>query len=242
MAIANLRRAAIRPLHASMKLLLLEDDKDMRDHVARLLRAAGHVVDDCATGRDAIFLATSNDYSVLVLDRLVPDLDGLGALKAIRAAGVQTPALFLTALQSIGDRVEGLDAGADDYLVKPFAGAELLARVAALGRRSPTADTVTRLTVADLQIDLLKRTVTRAGHSVDLQQQEYKLLEYLMRHAGEIVTRTMLLENIWSFHFDPGTNLIESHISRLRAKIDRGYHRELIQTVRGAGYRIRDGG
>ena len=225
-----------------MKLLLLEDDKDMRDHVARLLRAAGHVVDDCATGRDAIFLATSNDYSVLVLDRLVPDLDGLGALKAIRAAGVQTPALFLTALQSIGDRVEGLDAGADDYLVKPFAGAELLARVAALGRRSPTADTVTRLTVADLQIDLLKRTVTRAGHSVDLQQQEYKLLEYLMRHAGEIVTRTMLLENIWSFHFDPGTNLIESHISRLRAKIDRGYHRELIQTVRGAGYRIRDGG
>lgn len=225
-----------------MKLLLLEDDKEMRDHVARLLRAAGHVVDDCVTGRDAIFLATSNDYSVLILDRLVPDLNGLGALKAIRAAGVQTPALFLTALHSIGDRVEGLDAGADDYLVKPFAGAEMLARVAALGRRSPTADTVTRLTVADLEIDLLKRTVTRAGKPVDLQQQEYKLLEYLMRHADEIVTRTMLLENIWSFHFDPGTNLIESHISRLRAKIDRGHDRELIQTVRGAGYRIRDGG
>ena len=225
-----------------MKLLLLEDDKDMRDHVARLLRAAGHIVDDCATGRDAIFLATSNDYSVLILDRLVPDLDGLGALKAIRAAGVQTPALFLTALQSIGDRVEGLDAGADDYLVKPFAGAEMLARVAALGRRSPTADTVTRLIVADLEIDIHKRTVTRAGRPIDLQQQEYKLLEYLMRHAGEIVTRTMLLENIWSFHFDPGTNLIESHISRLRAKIDRGHDRELIQTVRGAGYRIRDGG
>ena len=225
-----------------MKLLLLEDDKDMRDHVARLLRAAGHVVDDCATGRDAIFLATSNDYSVLILDRLVPDLDGLGALKAIRAAGVQTPALFLTALQSIGDRVEGLDAGADDYLVKPFAGAEMLARVAALGRRSPTADTVTRLIVADLEIDIHKRTVTRAGRPIDLQQQEYKLLEYLMRHAGEIVTRTMLLENIWSFHFDPGTNLIESHISRLRAKIDRGHDRGLIQTVRGAGYRISDAG
>ena len=233
---------AFRSLHASMKLLLLEDDKEMRDHVARLLRAAGHVVDDCATGRDAIFLATSNEYSVLILDRLVPDLDGLGALKAIRAAGVQTPTLFLTALQSIGDRVEGLDAGADDYLVKPFAGAEMLARVAALGRRSPTADTVTRLTVANLEIDILKRTVTRAGQPVDLQQQEYKLLEYLMRHAGEIVTRTMLLENIWSFHFDPGTNLIESHISRLRAKIDRGHDRELIQTVRGAGYRIRDAG
>ena len=225
-----------------MKLLLLEDDKDMRDHVARLLRAAGHVVDDCATGRDAIFLATSNDYSVLILDRLVPDLDGLGALKAIRAAGVQTPALFLTALQSIGDRVEGLDAGADDYLVKPFAGAEMLARVAALGRRSPTADTVTRLIVADLEIDIHKRTVTRAGRPIDLQQQEYKLLEYLMRHAGEIVTRTMLLESIWSFHFDPGTNLIESHVSRLRAKVDRGHDQELIQTVRGAGYRISDAG
>lgn len=225
-----------------MKLLLLEDDKDMRDHVARLLRAAGHVVDDCATGRDAIFLATSNEYSVLILDRLVPDLNGLGALKAIRAAGVQTPALFLTALQSIGDRVEGLEAGADDYLVKPFAGAEMLARVAALGRRSPTADTVTRLIVADLEIDILKRTVTRSGRPIDLQQQEYKLLEYLMRHAGEVVTRTMLLENIWSFHFDPGTNLIESHISRLRSKVDRGHDRELIQTVRGAGYRIRDGG
>ena len=225
-----------------MKVLLLEDDEEMRAHVERLLRAAGHVVDHCATGRDAIFLATSNNYAVLILDRLVPDLDGLGALKAIRAAGVQTPALFLTALQSISDRVEGLDAGGDDYLVKPFAGSELLARVSALGRRPPVAQTVTSITVADLDIDLLKRTVTRAGKSIDLQQQEFKLLEYLMRHSGEIVTRTMLLENVWSFHFDPGTNLIESHISRLRAKIDRGFERELIQTVRGAGYRVRDDG
>lgn len=225
-----------------MKLLLLEDDGEMRNHVARLLRAAGHVVDDCVTGRDAIFLATSNEYAALILDRLVPDLDGLGALKAIRAAGVQTPALFLTALHSIADRVEGLDAGADDYLVKPFAGSELLARVAALGRRPPIAEATTRLVVADLELDLLKRTVSRAGRNIDLQQQEYKLLEYLLRHTGEIVTRTMLLENVWSFHFDPGTNLIESHISRLRAKIDRGFDRELIQTVRGAGYRIRDDG
>ncbi len=240
MGIANLPKAAVLSFFGDMKVLLLEDDKEMCDHIARLLRAAGHVVDDCATGRDAIFLATSNDYAVLILDRLVPDLDGLGALKAIRAAGVQTPALFLTALHSISDRVEGLDAGADDYLVKPFAGAELLARVAALGRRQPATDTVTRLGVADLEVDVLKRTVTRAGKPIDLQQQEYKLLEYLMRHTGEIVTRTMLLENIWSFHFDPGTNLIESHISRLRAKIDRGRDRELIQTVRGAGYRIRD--
>jgi len=222
-----------------MKLLLLEDDDEMRTHVAGLLLAAGHVVDTCATGPDAIFMATSNDYGVLILDRMVPDLDGLGVLKAIRAAGVRTPALFLTALHSIADRVEGLEAGADDYLVKPFAGSELLARVSALGRRQPISETTTKLSVADLELNLLKRTVTRAGTRIELQQQEYKLLEYLMRHAGEIVTRTMLLENIWSFHFDPGTNLIESHISRLRAKIDRGFDAELIQTVRGAGYRMR---
>ena len=222
-----------------MKLLLLEDDDEMRTHVASLLLAAGHVVDTCSTGPDAIFMATSTDYGVLILDRMVPDLDGLGVLKAIRAAGVQTPALFLTALQSIANRVEGLEAGADDYLVKPFAGSELLARISALGRRQPISEIATKLSVADLELDLLKRTVTRAGTRIELQQQEYRLLEYLMRHAGEIVTRTMLLENIWSFHFDPGTNLIESHISRLRAKIDRGFDRELIQTVRGAGYRMR---
>ena len=222
-----------------MKLLLLEDDDEMRTHVASLLLAAGHVVDTCSTGPNAIFMATSTDYGVLILDRMVPDLDGLGVLKAIRAAGVQTPALFLTALQSIANRVEGLEAGADDYLVKPFAGSELLARVSALGRRQPLSEAITKLTVADLELDLLQRTVTRARTRIELQQQEYKLLEYLMRHAGEIVTRTMLLENIWSFHFDPGTNLIESHISRLRAKIDRGFDLELIQTVRGAGYRMR---
>lgn len=222
-----------------MKLLLLEDDDEMRTHVASLLLAAGHIVDTCTAGPDAIFMATSTDYGVLILDRMVPDLDGLGVLKAIRAAGVQTPALFLTALQSIADRVEGLEAGADDYLVKPFAGSELLARVSALGRRQPISEAITKLAVADLELDLLKRTVTRAATRIELQQQEYKLLEYLMRHAGEIVTRTMLLENIWSFHFDPGTNLIESHISRLRAKIDRGFDLELIQTVRGAGYRMR---
>ena len=222
-----------------MKLLLLEDDDEMRTHVSELLLAAGHVVDTCSTGPDAIFMATSTDYGVLILDRMVPDLDGLGVLKAIRAAGVRTPALFLTALHSIADRVEGLEAGADDYLVKPFAGSELLARISALGRRQPISETTTKLSVADLDLDLLKRTVTRAGTRIELQQQEYKLLEYLMRHAGEIVTRTMLLENIWSFYFDPGTNLIESHISRLRAKIDRGFDLELIQTVRGAGYRMR---
>lgn len=222
-----------------MKLLLLEDDGEMLTHVAGLLHAAGHVVDFCTTGPDAIFMATTTDYAVLILDRMVPDLDGLGVLKAVRAAGIQTPALFLTARHSIADRVEGLEAGGDDYLVKPFAGSELLARVSALGRRQPITDAVTKLTAADLELDLLKRTVTRAGTRIELQQQEYKLLEYLMRHVGEVVTRTMLLENIWSFHFNPGTNLIESHISRLRAKIDRGFKVELIETVRGAGYRMR---
>ena len=220
-----------------MKLLLLEDDTEVREHVDRLLQAAGHVVDVCATGPDAIFLGASNSYAVLILDRMVPGVDGLGVLRALRAAGIQTPALFLTAMDDIDDRVEGLAMG-DDYLVKPFAGSELLARIGALGRRRPVADTVTRLVVADLEIDLLKRTVTRGDIRIDLQQQEYKLLEFLMRHAGEIVTRTMLLENVWSFHFDPGTNLIESHMSRLRAKIDRGYERDLIHTVRGAGYRL----
>lgn len=222
-----------------MKLLLLEDDDETRVHLSGLLHAAGHVVDACANGPEAIFLATSTDYAVLILDRMVPEVDGLGVLKAVRGAGIHTPTLFLTALHSIADRVEGLEAGADDYLVKPFAGSELLARVAALGRRQPVADTKTKLTVGDLEVDMLKRSVTRAGQRIDLQQQEYKLLEYLMRHAGEIVTRTMLLENIWSFHFDPGTNLIESHISRLRAKIDRGSEDELIETIRGAGYRMR---
>ena len=221
-----------------MKLLLLEDDEEMREHVGRLLRAAGHVVDACATGQDAIFLGTSGPYAVMILDRMVRGIDGLAVLKALRAAGIRTPALFLTAMDNVDDRVEGLEAGADDYLPKPFAGSELLARVAALARRPPLAEIVTRLTVDDLEIDLLKRTVTRAGVRIDLQPQEYKLLEYLMQHSGEIVTRTMLLENVWSFHFDPGTNLIESHMSRLRAKIDRGFTRELIETVRGAGYRL----
>lgn len=220
------------------KILFLEDDKDTRDHVSRMLVAAGHVVDGCATGPDAVFLGASNSYAVLILDRMVPGLDGLGVLKALRAAGVQTPALFLTAMDNVDDRVEGLETGADDYLVKPFAGTELLARVNALGRRPPVSETITSLEVGDLEMDLLKRIVTRSGERIDLQQQEYKLLEFLMHHAGEIVTRTMLLENVWSFHFDPGTNLIESHMSRLRTKVDRGFASPLIHTVRGAGYRL----
>lgn len=221
-----------------MKLLLLEDDRATRDHVENTLRAAGHVVDVCTRGDDAVFLAANNDYAVMIFDRMVPELDGLSALKQLRAQGVATPAILLTAMDGISDRVEGLECGADDYLVKPFAATELVARVAALARRPPTVDAVTTLRVADLELDLLKRTVSRAGHRIDLQAQEMKLLEYMMRHKGEVVTRTMMLENVWAFHFDPQTNLIESHMSRLRAKIDRGFGVDLIHTIRGSGYRI----
>lgn len=221
-----------------MKLLLLEDDDATREHVARVLREAGHVVDACATGQDALFLGSSGDYAVLILDRMVPGLAGLAALKALRAASIRTPALFLTAMSGVEDRVEGLEAGADDYLAKPFASVELIARVKALARRPPIAETASLLTAGDLTLDRLARTVTRAGRRIDLQAQELKLLEHLMLHAGEVVTRTMLLENVWAFHFDPRTNVIESHVSRLRAKVDRGFDRELIQTVRGVGYRI----
>jgi len=221
-----------------VKLLLLEDDVETRTHIVRLLQAEGHVVDTAGTGPDAIFLGTTGSYSVLILDRMVPGVDGLGVVRSLRAAGIQTPALFLTALGEVDDRVAGLQAGADDYLVKPFAASELLARIEALARRAPVADVATVLRAADLEVDLLKRQVTRAGKRIDLQQQEYKLLEYLLRHEGKIVTRSMLLENVWSFHFDPGSNLIESHMSRLRAKVDKGFDRELIHTIRGAGYRL----
>jgi len=221
-----------------MKLLLLEDDEATRAQTVRQLTAAGHVVDGCATGADALFMGAQGDYGVLILDRMVPGLDGLGVLKALRAAGIRTPALLLTAMDGIDDRVEGLEAGADDYLVKPFAAAELVARVNALSRRPPISDTAVTVSIGDLTIDRVKRTVTRAGQRIDLQPQEFKLLDYLMQHSGEVVTRTMLLESVWSFHFDPRTNVIESHMSRLRAKVDRGFGKELIQTVRGAGYRI----
>lgn len=221
-----------------MKILLLEDDQATRSHLEHVLGAAGHVVDSCANGRDAIFLASSSEYAVLILDRMVPQLEGLSVLKALRAAGVTTPTLFLTAMNGVEDRVEGLEAGADDYLAKPFAASELLARVKALARRPPVAETAALLEVGNLVVDRIKRTATRGGVRIDLQAQELKLLEYLMLHAGEIVTRTMLLENVWSFHFDPKTNVIESHMSRLRAKVDRGFGIELIRTVRGAGYRI----
>lgn len=225
-----------------MKLLIVEDDKEGGAYLKKALREAGHTVDHASDGREGLLLAASEPYDVIVLDRMLPSMDGLGILRTIRASGVKTPVLLLTALGGIDDRVEGLEAGGDDYLVKPFATAELLARINALARRPPTQDVRTVLRVADLQIDLLTRTVSRAGERVDLQPREFQLLEYLMRHAGRVVTRTMLLESVWDFHFDPRTNIVETHMSRLRSKVDRGHACELIYTVRGAGYCLREPG
>lgn len=229
-----------RPIQggAIMKLLLIEDDQETARFIIEGLREAGHTVDHAGNGRDGLFMAAGEGYDVMVVDRMLPGLDGLGIVKTIRAAAIKTPVLFLTTLTGIDDRVEGLEAGADDYLAKPFAFAELLARINALARRPPIAQIETVLRVADLELDLLKRSVSRAGRRIDLQPQEFKLLEYLMRHAGRVVTRTMLLENVWEFHFDPQTNVVETHISRLRGKVDRGFKAELIHTVRGAGYSI----
>jgi two-component system OmpR family response regulator len=224
-----------------MNLLLIEDDRETAHYLARALTDAGHAVRHAADGREGLLLAADAVYDVIVLDRLLPEIDGLAVLRTLRGARVRTPVLLLTALDSIDDRVQGLDAGADDYLVKPFAFVELMARVNALARRPPTADVVTVLRVADLHVDLIKRTVVRANMRVDLQPREFQLLEYLMRHAGRVVTRTMLLEGIWNFHFDPQTNIVETHMSRLRAKVDRGHPKELIHTVRGAGYILHEG-
>jgi two-component system OmpR family response regulator len=222
-----------------MKILVIEDDPETAAYVANGLKEHGHTVDHAPDGRDGLFLAAGAAYDVIIVDRMLPGLDGLAIVKTIRGAGIKTPALFLTTLGGIDDRVEGLEAGGDDYLVKPFAFAELLARVNALARRPPMALVETTLRVADLEMDLVKRTVARGGRRIDLQPQEFKLLEYLMRHAGRVVTRTMLLENVWEFHFDPQTSVVETHISRLRGKIDRGYGAELIHTVRGSGYCLR---
>ncbi len=221
-----------------MKILLVEDDRQIADYVAKGLREKGHVVDRADNGRDGLYLATGERYEVMIVDRMLPHMDGLSLVKAARSSGVKTPALFLTTMGGVDDRVAGLEAGADDYLVKPFVFAELLARVSALARRPPIVET-TSLKVGDLEVDLLTRAVTRGGKRIDLLAQEFKILEYLARHAGEIVTRTMLLEKVWDFHFDPKTNIVETHISRLRAKIDKGFDKPLLHTVRGAGYVIR---
>src|SRR6201997_1978916 len=222
-----------------MKLLIVEDDADGAAYMTKALSAAGHTVDPAGAGREGLLLAASEPYDVIVLDRMLPQLDGLAILRTIRASGVRPPVLLLPALGGIDDRVEGLEAGADDYLVKPFAMAELLARINALARRPPTQETPTALQVADLKLDRLTRSVTRGGARVELQPREFQLLEYLMRNAGRVVTRTMLLESVWDFHFDPKTKIVETHISRLRAKVTKANGQELIHTIRGYGYVIK---
>ncbi|TPG38691.1 DNA-binding response regulator [Sphingomonas koreensis] len=222
-----------------MRVLIVEDDAETAGFVERGLSELGHAVTRTATGGDALRLGTVESFDVIVLDRLLPEIDGIELLKRWRAAGIITPVLMLTALGGIADRVSGLDAGADDYLVKPFAFAELAARLAALLRRPPISEASTRLDVGQVTLDALKRDVRRAGREIHLQPREFSLLELLMRNAGKVVTRTMFLEQIWGFHFDPQTNIVESHLSRLRSKLNEGCSTDPIETLRGIGYRMR---
>ncbi len=221
-----------------MRILMIEDDKTAADYAAKGLAESGHVCDVLADGSDGLFQATRESYDVIVVDRMLPGLDGLSMVRALRAAGVKTPVLFLTAIGGIDDRVEGLEAGGDDYLTKPFAFAELLARLNALARRPPVQVVKTVLVVADLELDLMQRVARRGGQVIDLLPKEFTLLEVLMRNEGRVVTRTMLLERVWDFHFDPKTSVVETHISRLRAKIDKPFAVALLHTVKSAGYSI----
>ncbi|NMG28525.1 response regulator transcription factor [Aromatoleum evansii] len=224
-----------------MKILLVEDDPQQAAYIRRGLQEAGHIVDVAADGRDGLFLATTESYDVLVLDRMLPRVDGLTVLRTLRASNVATPVVILSALGEVDDRVAGLRAGGDDYLVKPFSLIELVARLEALARRgavSGAGGPNTRLAVADLEMDLLRRSVTRGGRKIDLKPKEFQLLEFLLRHSEQVVTRAMLLEAVWNYHFDPQTNVIDVHISNLRAKIDLAGLPPLIHTVRGAGYRL----
>jgi two-component system OmpR family response regulator len=222
-----------------MRILVIEDDIETLESIMNGLAELGHVVDRAENGRDGLFLAADSSYDLLIVDRMVPGVDGLNVVLTLRAGKVDTPVLFLTALGGVYDRVIGLRAGADDYLAKPFAFAELAARVEALGRRPRDVTETTTFRVGDLELDRLTHTVRRAGREINLQPREFLLLEYLMRHAGQVITRTMLLESVWDLHFDPRTNVVESHMSRLRGKVDKGFATELIHTVRGAGYAIR---
>jgi len=222
------------------RILVVEDDKDVAGFVVKGLKEAGHVVEHADNGRDGLFLAASENFDAIVLDRMLPGgVDGLRLLETLRGQNNNTPVLFLSALAQVDDRVRGLKAGGDDYLTKPFAFAELLARVEALARRGKGEGPQTRLVAGDLEMDLLSRGVKRAGQKIDLQPREFRLLEYLMRHAGQVVTRTMLLEGVWDYHFDPQTNVIDVHVSRLRQKVDKPFASPLIHTIRNAGYMLR---
>jgi two-component system OmpR family response regulator len=222
-----------------MRVLVIEDDREIAHFLQKGLKESGHGADLVDDGEAGLEMARSGDYDVLIVDRMLPRRDGLSVIQTIRAEGNRTPVLILSALGEVDDRVKGLKAGGDDYLTKPFAFAELLARIEALARRGDAEATKTTLVVDDLKMDLLSRAVSRDGQEIELQPREFRLLEYLMRHAGHVVTRTMLLENVWDYHFDPQTNVIDVHISRLRQKIDKGFARPLLHTVRGAGYSLR---
>lgn len=222
-----------------MRVLLAEDDTETADFIALQLGELGHVVTRAPDGDEALYRGITEDFDVMILDRMLPTHDGVEILKRWRDAGVSTPVLMLTALGGIADRVEGLDAGADDYLVKPFAFAELAARVSALSRRRPITDVATRFEAGSVTLDLLKREVRRGGREIHLQPREFSVLEHLMRNVGRVVTRTMFLEAVWGFHFDPQTNIVESHLSRMRAKLNDGFAVDPIETIRGVGYRMR---
>ena len=224
-----------------MRILVIEDYPEVSAYLVKWLKEQGHSVDHAEDGNNGLFLASSEDYDAMIIDRLLPHLDGLTIVKTVRATGKTTPMLLLSALGEVDDRVEGLRAGGDDYLTKPFEFSELIARIDALIRRNTQSGSgESKLCVADLEVDLLTRYVQRAGQRIDLQPREYRLLEYLMRHAGQVVTRTMMLEQVWDYHFDPQTNVIDVHISRLRGKIDKGFTKPLLHTVRGAGYMINE--
>ena len=223
-----------------MRLLIIEDDRDAADYLVKAFREVGHMAEHAADGEEGLALAADGSYDVLIVDRMLPKRDGLSVIGALRDKGMSTPALILSALGQVDDRVKGLRAGGDDYLAKPYAFAELAARVEVLARRRGGRNEETVYRVGDLELDRLSHRVSRSGAEIALQPREFRLLEYLMKHAGQVVTRTMLLENVWDYHFDPQTNVIDVHMSRLRAKIDKGYARSLLHTVRGAGYVIRD--
>ena len=224
-----------------MRILIIEDDNDVASYLSKGLKESGYVADVADNGRTGLQMATSENYDLLIVDRMMPEMDGLTVIKTLRSENYKTPVLVLSALGEVDDRVQGLRAGGDDYLVKPFSFSELLARIEALLRRAQKQqEVITALQVEDLQMDLLARTVKRAGQTIDLQPREFRLLEYFMRNPGQVLTRTMLLEKVWDYHFDPQTNVIDVHISRLRAKIDKDFETPLLHTVRGAGYVLRE--
>lgn len=222
----------------SRRVLLVEDDRDTAEFILKGLRQDGFTVEHVADGRDGLFMGSSSDFDAMILDRMLPGMDGLSIVKGLRAAGIETPILILSALSHLDDKVKGLRAGGDDYLTKPFGYSELLARLEVLLRRRTGKDVQTEIVCGDLKIDLMTRRVSRGGKLLDLLPREYKLLEYLMRHKDRVVTRTMLLEQVWDYRFDPHTSVVDTHISRLRKKLEDGYDRPLLHTLRGSGYRL----